>query len=113
MIPPGGLPTDGGPPPRFFAWDFAVGVLARETALGALLWVSAPSGRSPANLALSLIGLAAAVAWTRWRGMILPRCWARALTEGALLYVGAMCFANLLLTTLGPVAWPVAWPGLR
>lgn len=74
------------------------------------LWALAPATRSPANMAISLAGLLAAILWTRWLGMLRPRSWSKAFVEGVLLYAGAVGLANVLLLTIGTAPWAAAAP---
>ena len=54
---------------------------------------------------LGVAGLVMAILWTRWLGIMRPRCWAKAVVEGSLPYIGAVCFANFLLLALGTAPW--------
>jgi hypothetical protein len=77
--------------------------------LGLIVYVSAAPERAN-NAKLGLTLLVVAVFWSSWDGVLTrtrPHQYAAALTEGVLLYFGAVVFANLLQLMFGPpsIGW--------
>lgn len=104
------FPGPGGPSTVPFAWAVALRFLVRETALGVALWACVPGLSRAADLGVGLAGLASAILYAYWFGLLRPRSWAKTLTEGTLLWSGSICFANLLLAVLGVAPWAARAP---
>lgn len=92
-------------------WSRAAQVLGRDLVVGAALWGSR-STHLPLDLAAGLACLLLAVLasrWfglsTRWSGFAQPQPWAVACKEGALIFIGGACIANLLRLSLGMAPW--------
>lgn len=104
MIPP----TDDFPAPRGPGTPHgllltSLTLLVREVVFGLVLWGGAAPGRDN-RLALSLVSLCATLLWTRRFGILRPAGWLTA-WEGLLVYVGAVCFCNILSLLLGTAPW--------
>ena len=91
---------------------FTARVLTREVLIGAVLYAceaaiqGAGGGAGPLGLILGLLWLVVLL-WTRRFGLLRPRCWSRAFTEGSLLYVGSVCCTNALLIALNSPLWTI------
>ena len=80
------------------------GVLLREAIIGLLLWTGAAEV-AKVRLALHLAALSATFLWTRRFGFMRPMIWKVTLMESTLLYLGGICFSNLMLAGFGLAPW--------
>ena len=85
-------------------------VLTQEGLIGAVIYACAAAiraaslGAGPFAVMLVLLWVSVLL-WTRRFGLIRPRCWSRAFTEGSLLYIGSVCCTNAFLIALHFPLW--------
>ena len=106
MLPPGGKFPVGQPQPNGFAGRtrLIAGVLLREAAVGLILWAGAAE-MVKVRLAFHLIAISVTFLWTRRFGSMRPITWKVTLMESMLLYVGGICFSNLMRAGFGLAPW--------
>jgi len=107
MVPPGGNPARP-PQPGGFAGRtrLVAAVLLREAVIGSLLWAGAAEV-AKVRLAFHLTAVSVTVLWTRRFGLMRPMIWKVALMESMPLYLGGICFSNLMYAGFGLAPW---WP---
>ncbi len=105
MVPPGGNPARP-PQPDGLAGGtrFVAAVLLREAVIGSFLWAGAAEVAN-VRLAFYLAAISATFLWTRWFGLMRPMIWKVALMESMLLYLGGVCFSNLMHASFGTAPW--------
>jgi len=109
MVPPGRRPRWYGPPSKRAVLGLVAQALLREAVIGAALYVWVDASRI-GRFGAALLVMGVIVLWSYWFGLLRPRSWAMAITEGFLLYTGSVCVGNILLLTLGPFQWGSSGP---
>ena len=94
------------PQPSGFAGSarLIAGVLLREAAVGLILW-SGAAQVVRVRLAFHLAAISVAFLWTRRFGLMRPMIPKATLIESMLLYLGGICFSNLMIAGFGLPPW--------
>lgn len=79
-------------------------VLLRGAAVGLILWTGAAQV-AKVRLASRLAAISVTFLWTRRFGLMRPMIWKATLMESMLLYLGGVCFSNLMLAGFGSAPW--------
>jgi hypothetical protein len=106
MVPPGGGFPIRQPQPNGFAGKtrLIADVLLREAAVGLILCTGAAQ-EAKMRLAFHLAAMSVTFLWTRRFGLMRPMIPKVALMESMLLYLGGVCFSNLMRAGFGLAPW--------
>lgn len=106
MVPPGGSFPMRQPQPSGFTGSarLIAGVLLREAAVGLVLW-SGAAQVARVRLAFHLAAISVTFLWTRRFGLVRPMILKVTYMESMLLYLGGICFSNLMLAGFGMAPW--------